>query len=55
MLAYARREGLLARENSVVREVVDTRAVYICENFTCGLPLRGVDELEKSLRDKVED
>ncbi|ORY93393.1 hypothetical protein BCR43DRAFT_376106 [Syncephalastrum racemosum] len=55
MLAYAQKEGLLARENNVVREVMDTQAVYICENFTCGLPLRGVDELEKSLREKVKD
>ncbi|KAI7906412.1 spermatogenesis-associated protein 20 [Cokeromyces recurvatus] len=45
--------GFISTKNSIVKEIAENNvnkpAVYICENFTCGLPIYDAEQLEQAL------
>jgi hypothetical protein len=48
----------LAKDNAALGAIIDglkadeEPSVRVCEHFTCGLPIKGVEELEKELGSK---
>ncbi|KAI8377645.1 spermatogenesis-associated protein 20 [Radiomyces spectabilis] len=53
LMILAREDGNIASKNSVVGEITrsnqPTPSVYICENFTCGLPITDINDLKAKL------
>ncbi|CAG8606655.1 10106_t:CDS:10, partial [Diversispora eburnea] len=48
------KDGVLSEKNEMVKsllqsEIGGTPSIHICENFTCGLPITDIQELEKKL------
>ncbi|CAO3661957.1 unnamed protein product [Umbelopsis ramanniana] len=53
LLVHAQKGGFIASKNptvSTLTEQEEKPLVHICENFTCGMPMETVEELEKSLQ-----
>lgn len=57
LVAFAKAEGFIAQKNSIIKQIakqskeseVGKPAAYICENFTCGLPIFDTEQLKKAL------
>jgi uncharacterized protein YyaL (SSP411 family) len=50
---HAQKGGFIASKNptvSTLAEQEEKPLVHICENFTCGMPMETVEEVEKSLQ-----
>ena len=61
-LLKAKEDGqLLIERNEVIKSIIQasesTPSVHICENFTCGMPIHDLRELEEKLIEsqKVKD
>lgn len=53
IVAYAKKDGFVAANNATVARIANTSngrpAAYICENFTCGLPIQDAANLRKQI------
>ncbi|KAI8979591.1 hypothetical protein BDF20DRAFT_870526 [Mycotypha africana] len=56
LIAFVRPNGFLAKKNEIIQQIAAQEsqtgqkvAAYICENFTCGLPISSKEELEQRL------
>ena len=47
----AKRGGLIAEKNQIVAQLAsdDKAAAYVCENFTCGLPVEDINEFRAKI------
>jgi uncharacterized protein YyaL (SSP411 family) len=53
LLVHAQKGGFIASKNPIVSTLTEQEEkplVHICENFTCGMPMETVEQLEKSLQ-----
>jgi uncharacterized protein YyaL (SSP411 family) len=53
LLVHAQKGGFIASKNPLTNTLTEEDKkplVHICENFTCGMPIETVEELEKSLQ-----
>lgn len=60
LVALATREGFIIKNNSIIREIGEQNrytnepVAYICENFTCGLPVHDVEQLKQRLSNDLK-
>ena len=47
----AKEGGLIAEKNPIVAQLAsnDKAAAYVCENFTCGLPVEDINEFRAKI------
>lgn len=57
LVALAKPDGYVSSHNSIIKQITEQRAknsiykptAYICDNFTCGLPIYNVEQLKQTL------
>lgn len=57
LVALATGEGFIAQKNTIIKQIAEQSkcmgvgepAAYICDNFSCGLPIYDADQLKQAL------
>ncbi|CDS12674.1 hypothetical protein LRAMOSA04860 [Lichtheimia ramosa] len=54
LVACAKKDGIIAEKNPIIAQLSlePTTQAYVCENFSCGLPIQSADQLQKKIVDK---
>lgn len=56
LVVLAKKDGIIAEKNNIIEQLAvkaqgERPAAHICEHFTCGLPIKDVQELRKQIMD----
>lgn len=57
LVAVATSEGFIAQKNTIIKQIAEQSksmgvgepAAYICDNFSCGLPIYDAEQLKQAL------
>lgn len=54
LVARAKKDGIIAEKNPIIAQLSlePTTQAFVCENFSCGLPIQSADQLQKKIVDK---